>query len=68
MKNKDVAAEAVTGSGKTLAFIIPLLEILLRRKEMLKKKDVSSSLIQFLRILSELDFIMTLGSSQSQNP
>ena len=68
MKNKDVAAEAVTGSGKTLAFIIPLLEILLRRKEMLKKKDVSSSLIQFLRILSELDFIMTLRSSQSQNP
>ncbi|KAJ3027174.1 ATP-dependent RNA helicase ddx55 [Rhizophlyctis rosea] len=31
MKNKDVVVEAVTGSGKTLAFVIPALEILLRR-------------------------------------
>uniref|UniRef100_A0A2K5M7N6 ATP-dependent RNA helicase n=1 Tax=Cercocebus atys TaxID=9531 RepID=A0A2K5M7N6_CERAT len=37
MRNKDVAAEAVTGSGKTLAFVIPILEILLRREEKLKK-------------------------------
>lgn len=29
---KDVSAEAVTGSGKTLAFIVPLVEILLRRQ------------------------------------
>ena len=41
MTNKDVAAEAVTGSGKTLAFVIPLLEILLRREDKLKKNDVS---------------------------
>lgn len=31
MSCKDVAAEAVTGSGKTLAFVVPLLELLLRR-------------------------------------
>ncbi|KAJ3146683.1 ATP-dependent RNA helicase ddx55 [Geranomyces michiganensis] len=31
MKNKDVVVEAVTGSGKTLAFVIPILEMLLRR-------------------------------------
>ena len=41
MSNKDVAAEAVTGSGKTLAFLIPILEILLKREEPLKKKEVS---------------------------
>ncbi len=41
MTNKDVAAEAVTGSGKTLAFLIPMLEILLKRHEALKKKEVS---------------------------
>lgn len=35
-----MAVEAVTGSGKTLAFVIPLLEILLRREEPLKKYDV----------------------------
>jgi len=32
----------VTGSGKTLAFVIPLLEMLLRRDEQLRKHDVSS--------------------------
>lgn len=40
MKNKDVCVEAVTGSGKTLAFLIPLLEILLRRTDKLKKHQV----------------------------
>ncbi|KAJ6634707.1 putative ATP-dependent RNA helicase DDX55 like [Pseudolycoriella hygida] len=32
MSCKDVASEAVTGSGKTLAFIVPILELLLRRQ------------------------------------
>ncbi|KAK0154357.1 ATP-dependent RNA helicase DDX55 [Merluccius polli] len=40
MRNKDVAAEAVTGSGKTLAFVIPIIEILLRREDKLKKMQV----------------------------
>ncbi|CAH8600974.1 unnamed protein product [Heterobilharzia americana] len=31
LNSKDVAAEAVTGSGKTLAFVVPMLEILLKR-------------------------------------
>ncbi|RKO96945.1 P-loop containing nucleoside triphosphate hydrolase protein, partial [Caulochytrium protostelioides] len=31
LEHKDVVAEAVTGSGKTLAFVIPILELLLRR-------------------------------------
>lgn len=33
LARKDVSAEAVTGSGKTLAFIVPLLEMLLRRNK-----------------------------------
>lgn len=33
----------VTGSGKTLAFVIPILEILLRREEKLKKMQVRLS-------------------------
>ena len=32
----------VTGSGKTLAFVIPIVEILLRREEKLKKSQVDS--------------------------
>ena len=43
MSNKDVAAEAITGSGKTLAFIIPMLEMLMRREDPLRKMDVSGS-------------------------
>ncbi|GBP23870.1 Probable ATP-dependent RNA helicase DDX55 homolog [Eumeta japonica] len=30
---KDVAAEAVTGSGKTLAFVVPMLEMLLKKQK-----------------------------------
>ena len=41
MTNKDVAAEAVTGSGKTLAFVLPLLEILMRREDAWKPIEVS---------------------------
>ncbi|XP_077479345.1 ATP-dependent RNA helicase DDX55 [Stigmatopora argus] len=52
MSNKDVAAEAVTGSGKTLAFVIPLLEILLRREEKLKKKQVGALVVTPTRELA----------------
>uniref|UniRef100_M3XQZ1 ATP-dependent RNA helicase n=1 Tax=Mustela putorius furo TaxID=9669 RepID=M3XQZ1_MUSPF len=52
MKNKDVAAEAVTGSGKTLAFVIPILEILLRREEKLKKYQVGALIITPTRELA----------------
>lgn len=37
---KDVVAEAVTGSGKTLAFVVPMLEMLIKReKETPLRKD-----------------------------
>ncbi|XP_051641580.1 ATP-dependent RNA helicase DDX55 isoform X2 [Manacus candei] len=52
MNNKDVAAEAVTGSGKTLAFVIPILEILLRREEKLKKMQVGAIIITPTRELA----------------
>ena len=32
LKGKDVLGAARTGSGKTLAFLVPMLEILYRRK------------------------------------
>ncbi|XP_066507139.1 ATP-dependent RNA helicase DDX55 [Hoplias malabaricus] len=52
MSNKDVAAEAVTGSGKTLAFVIPILEILLKREEKLKKMQVGALIITPTRELA----------------
>ncbi|KAM3600546.1 uncharacterized protein V6R79_024979 [Siganus canaliculatus] len=52
MSNKDVAAEAVTGSGKTLAFVIPVLELLLKREEKLKKMQVGALVITPTRELA----------------
>ncbi|KAL7986697.1 hypothetical protein Chor_012980 [Crotalus horridus] len=52
MTNKDVAAEAVTGSGKTLAFVIPIIEILLRREEKLKKMQIGALIITPTRELA----------------
>ncbi|XP_015232326.1 ATP-dependent RNA helicase DDX55 [Cyprinodon tularosa] len=52
MNNKDVAAEAITGSGKTLAFVIPIIELLLKREEKLKKKQVGAMVITPTRELA----------------
>ncbi|CAM4728751.1 unnamed protein product [Leuciscus chuanchicus] len=52
MSNKDVAAEAVTGSGKTLAFVIPTVEILLKREEKLKKMQVGALIVTPTRELA----------------
>lgn len=51
---KDVAAEAVTGSGKTLAFVIPILEILLRRakQEQWKQNEIGAIIISPTRELA----------------
>ncbi|KAK3101528.1 hypothetical protein FSP39_004227 [Pinctada imbricata] len=48
---KDVAAEAVTGSGKTLAFVIPILEILMKRAP-LKQHEIGALIITPTRELA----------------
>ncbi|XP_070780429.1 ATP-dependent RNA helicase DDX55 [Enoplosus armatus] len=78
MSNKDVAAEAVTGSGKTLAFVIPLIELLLKREEKLKKMQVGALVItptrelalqisevmeQFLQKFPQFTQILLIGGS-----
>ncbi|KAM4808738.1 ATP-dependent RNA helicase DDX55 [Rhinophrynus dorsalis] len=60
MNNKDIAAEAITGSGKTLAFVIPLLEILLKREEKLKKNQVGAIIITPTRELAvQIDEVLS---------
>ncbi|XP_068100703.1 ATP-dependent RNA helicase DDX55 [Hyperolius riggenbachi] len=60
MGNKDIAAEAITGSGKTLAFVIPLLEILLRREVKLKKNQVGAIIITPTRELAvQIDEVLS---------
>ncbi|XP_068429905.1 ATP-dependent RNA helicase DDX55 [Clinocottus analis] len=61
MSNKDVAAEAVTGSGKTLAFVIPIIELLLRREEKLKKMQVGALVVTPTRELAlQISEVMAL--------
>ncbi|KAI9342638.1 DEAD-domain-containing protein [Obelidium mucronatum] len=50
---KDVVVEAVTGSGKTLAFVIPILEMLLRREEQWQKNEIGAVIISPTRELAK---------------
>lgn len=52
LSKKDVSVEAVTGSGKTLAFLIPILEMLLKREESLGQKGVGAIVISPTRELA----------------
>lgn len=52
LSNKDVAAEAVTGSGKTLAFIVPAMELMMRRPERWKELEIGVLIISPTRELA----------------
>eukprot|EP00566_Odontella_aurita_P008784 CAMPEP_0113543428 /NCGR_PEP_ID=MMETSP0015_2-20120614/10151_1 /TAXON_ID=2838 /ORGANISM="Odontella" /LENGTH=830 /DNA_ID=CAMNT_0000443583 /DNA_START=62 /DNA_END=2554 /DNA_ORIENTATION=- /assembly_acc=CAM_ASM_000160 len=52
LTNKDVCAVAVTGSGKTLAFLIPCVEMILRRESLLKRREVGALVISPTRELA----------------
>ncbi|XP_044004028.1 ATP-dependent RNA helicase DDX55 [Aphidius gifuensis] len=52
LHGQDVAAEAVTGSGKTLAFIIPLLELMLKREDPWKETEIGGLIISPTRELA----------------
>ncbi|KAJ2228122.1 ATP-dependent rRNA helicase spb4 [Coemansia sp. RSA 485] len=56
LQNSDVIVEAATGSGKTLAFVIPVLELLQRRKLKLAHNEVGAVIISPTRELSKQIF------------
>ncbi|KAJ1983157.1 ATP-dependent rRNA helicase spb4 [Dimargaris verticillata] len=56
LRHRDVVVEAVTGSGKTLAFVLPLLQILYRRTEPLKRHEVGAIIISPTRELAQQIF------------
>ena len=58
LKNKDVCVQAVTGSGKTLAFIIPMVEMILRRTVLLTKSQVGGLVISPTRELARQTFLV----------
>ena len=45
LSNKDVCVEAVTGSGKTLAFVVPVIEMILRRETDLKRNQIGAIIL-----------------------
>ncbi|KAI9203441.1 P-loop containing nucleoside triphosphate hydrolase protein [Polychytrium aggregatum] len=53
LKSKDVVVEAVTGSGKTLAFVVPMLEMLLRRERPLHRNEIGALIISPTRELAK---------------
>ncbi|UJR25353.1 hypothetical protein I4U23_006703 [Adineta vaga] len=59
LQHKDVCVEAVTGSGKTLAFVVPLLEMLLKKytnETRFDKYHIHSLIISPTRELAQQTF------------
>ena len=52
LSNKDVAVQAVTGSGKTLAFLIPIVEMILRRNCKYTKSQIGGIILSPTRELA----------------
>ena len=56
LRHRDVSAEACTGSGKTLAFVVPAVEIVLRREQSLRPRQVGVLIISPTRELARQTF------------
>jgi ATP-dependent RNA helicase DDX55/SPB4 len=52
LRNKDVCVEAETGSGKTISFLIPMIEMILRRETPLRKTEVGGLVVSPTRELA----------------
>ncbi|KAJ2069058.1 ATP-dependent rRNA helicase spb4 [Coemansia sp. S2] len=69
IQNRDVVVEAATGSGKTLSFLIPMLELLQRKRIRLSHTEVGAIVIsptrelarQIFTVLQELLKLTGLG-------
>ncbi|KAJ1569080.1 hypothetical protein HK405_010193, partial [Cladochytrium tenue] len=53
LTHKDVIVQAVTGSGKTMAFLVPLVEMILRRSDPLRLAEVGGLIISPTRELAK---------------
>jgi len=56
LTHHDVFVRAVTGSGKTLAFLIPVVEMILRRTVMLKSNQIGALILEPTRELARQTF------------
>ena len=65
LTNKDVAVQAVTGSGKTLAFLIPIVEMLLRKITVLRNKQVGAIILSPTRELANQTYAVAQDLCQA---
>ncbi|CAF0743365.1 unnamed protein product [Adineta ricciae] len=68
LQHKDVCVEAVTGSGKTLAFVVPILEMLLKKytnESRFDKYHIHSLIISPTRELAQQTYDITNEFIQS---
>jgi superfamily II DNA/RNA helicase len=56
LPHRDVLVRAVTGSGKTLAFLIPVVEMILRRTSLLRKNQIGGLILEPTRELARLTY------------
>jgi len=61
LSHKDVAAQACTGSGKTLSFLVPMVEMILRRQVPFKKSQVAGIVLSPTRELAYQTFAVAEG-------
>ena len=52
LTHRDVLVRAVTGSGKTLAFLVPVVEMILRRTNLLRKNQIGALILEPTRELA----------------
>jgi ATP-dependent RNA helicase DDX55/SPB4 len=79
-QHKDVVVEAITGSGKTIAFVVPILEMLLKKSNNIKKHNIEALIISptrelaqqifdvievFLKELKQFNCILFVGGTQT---
>ncbi len=52
LTHRDVLVRAVTGSGKTLAFLLPVVEMILRRTKLLRRQQIGGLILEPTRELA----------------
>lgn len=67
LSHKDVAVQACTGSGKTLSFLIPIVEMILRRQSPLKKSQVGAIVLSPTRELAHQTYTVAQSLCEAVN-
>lgn len=67
LSHKDVAVQACTGSGKTLSFLIPIVEMILRRQIPFKKSQVAAIILSPTRELAHQTYTVAQTLCEAVN-